>query len=147
MHDIYPYFIKFHIIFSVIFLVTIVGITVYYLIGWIKNKEYGALEIKLRRTYLSPLYFDLVLGVILYFFLQKPEEILSTEQAMTHSDLRFWAIQHFTNIIFVVILCATGNLLIRKTIISEKKFKYSVFYFGISTIIIIISVLLFALRN
>ena len=147
MQGIYPHFIKFHIIFSVIFLVTIVSITIYSLYGWLNNKNYGTFENKLRKTYLTLLYIDLLLGVILYFFLQKPEEILTTEQAMTHSNLRFWAIQHFTNIIFVTILCVTGNLLIKKTTIPEKKFKYSVFYFGISTIIIIISVGFFVLRK
>ena len=147
MQQIYPYFIKFHIIFSIIFIITIIGISIYSLMGWLRKKEYGALENKLRKTYLMLLYTDLLLGIILYFFLQKPEEIISTEQAMTHSSLRFWAIQHFSNIIFVVILCVTGNLLIKKTTQSEKKFKYSAFYFGISTIIIIISVGLFALRN
>jgi hypothetical protein len=147
MQEIYPHFIKFHIIFSVIFLITIVYITVYYIHGLIKKKEYGGREALLRKIYLILLYSDLIIGIILYFFLQKPAEIMTTEEAMNHSILRFWAIQHFSNVIFVVILCITGNLLIKKVPLSEKKFKYSVFYFGISTIIIIISVALFVLRK
>jgi hypothetical protein len=117
------------------------------MVGWVKKKEYGLLEDRLRRTFLVLLYIDLLLGVILYFFLQKPTEIITTEQAMSHSSLRFWAIRHFSNVVFVVILCVTGNLLIKRTEKSEKKFKYSFFYFGISTIIIIISVGLFAIRK
>lgn len=147
MQEIYPYFIKFHIIFSVIFLIAIVYITIHYIIGLINKREYGLKEKRLRKLYLTLLYADLIIGIILYFFLQKPAEIMSTEEAMNHSSLRFWAIQHFSNIIFVVILCITGNLLIKKVPLSEKKFKYSVFYFGISTVIIIISVGLFALRK
>ena len=147
MQDIYPYFIKFHIIFSVLFLIAIVLITIHSIVGLTGKKEYGQVENKLRRTYLILLYSDLVIGIILYFFLQKPAEIMSTEEAMSHSTLRFWAIQHFSNIIFVVILCITGNLLIKKARLSSKKFKYSVFYFGISTVIIIISVGLFVLRK
>lgn len=72
---------------------------------------------------------------------------MTTEEAMSYSSLRFWAIQHFSNIIFVVILCITGNMLIKKVPLSKKKFKYSVFYFGISTLIIIVSVGLFVLRK
>ena len=147
MQEIYPYFIKFHIIFSVIFLIAIVYITIHYIIGLVNKREYGLKEKRLRKLYLTLLYADLIIGIILYFFLQKPAEIMSTEEAMNHSSLRFWAIQHFSNIIFVVILCITGNLLIKKVPLSEKKFKYSVFYFGISTVIIIISVGLFALRK
>jgi cytochrome bd-type quinol oxidase subunit 2 len=147
MQEIYPHFIKFHIVFSVLFLITIVIITLQSLLGWIKRKEYGRRENRLRKTYLILLYIDLLIGIILYFFLQKPNDIFSTEEAMNFMSLRFWAIQHFSNIVFVVILCTTGNLLIKKTPKSSSKFKYSVFYFGISTIIIIISVGLFALRK
>lgn len=147
MQEIYPHFIRFHIIFSIIFLVTVLAITAYYIYGKIRSKEYGVLENRLRITFLSLLYSDLVLGVILYFFLQKPGEAMSTAEAMTYSSLRFWAIQHFSNIVFVVILCVTGNMLIKKTSTSDKKFKYSIFYFGLSTIAIIISVSLFALRK
>lgn len=147
MHQIYPYFIKFHIIFSVIFLITIVLITIHSVVGWSTGRSYGTTENRLRRLYLTLLYTDLLLGVILYFFLQKPAQVITTGEAMTFSSLRFWAIQHFSNIVFVVILCTTGNVLIRKTSNSTKKFKYSVFYFGISTIIIIVSVSLFALRK
>ncbi len=147
MQEIYPYFIRFHIIFSVIFLITIVYITIHYISGFLSKREYGLKEIRLRKIYLTLLYADLVIGIILYFFLQKPAEIMSTEEAMNYSSLRFWAIQHFSNVIFVVILCITGNLLIKKVPLSAKKFKYSVFYFGVSTIIIIISVGLFALRK
>lgn len=147
MQEIYPYFIKFHIVFSVIFLITIVYITFYYINGLIKKKAYGNREVRLRKIYLTLLYADLVIGIILYFFLQKPAEIMTTEEAMNHSSLRFWAIQHFSNVIFVVILCITGNLLIKKVPLPEKKFKYSVFYFGISTLIIIVSVALFVLRK
>jgi len=126
---------------------TIVGITIQSLVGWVSKKEYSVTENRLRKLYLILLYIDMLLGVILYFFLQKPAEVMTTEEAMKFSSLRFWAIQHFSNIVFVVILCTIGNMLIRKTSLSSKKFKYSVFYFGISTIIIIISVGLFALRK
>ncbi|MDA3894391.1 MAG: hypothetical protein PF517_22235 [Salinivirgaceae bacterium] len=147
MHQIYPYFIKFHIVFSIVFLLLAVGITAHSLIGWIKEKNYGIFENYLRKTFLIFLYLDLVLGIILYFFLQKPEEIITAGQAMKFSNLRFWAIQHFSNMLFVVILCIIGNLFIKGTALFNKKFKYSFIYFGISTLIIIVSVGLFALRK
>ena len=147
MQGIYPYFIKFHIIFSIIFLVIILYITGHSIAGLIGKKDYGRMADRLRKTYLVLLYSDLLIGIILYFFLQKPPEVMSTEDAMNYSSLRFWAIQHFSNILFVVILCTTGNMLIKRVPVPAKKYKYSVFYFGISTIVIIVSVSLFALRN
>ncbi len=147
MQQIYPYFIKFHIIFSIIFLVTIVTITVYYAIRWAGKKEYGRLDNTSRRIYLALLYSDLLIGIILYFFLQKPDDIINTSEAMSFLKLRFWAIQHFSNVVFVTILCIIGNILIKKTDNSNKKLQYSFLYFGISTVVIIISVALFVLRK
>lgn len=147
MHQIYPYFIKFHVFFSVAFLLIALIITFHSLTGWVKNKSYGKLANNIRKTFLAFLYVDLLLGIILYFFLQKPYEVISAEQAMKLSNLRFWAIQHFSNMMFVVILCIIGNLFIQRTIINYKKYKYSFIYFGISTLIIIVSVGLFAIRK
>lgn len=147
IQGIYPYYIKFHIVFSIIFLAAIVFITIYYSYGWIKGRAYDKFERRLRRTYLTLLFADLVIGIILYFFLQKPAGPMNTAEAMNYLSLRFWAIQHFSNIVFVTILCITGNMLISRTPLDQKKYKYSVFYFGVSTIIIIVSVSLFALRN
>jgi len=147
IHQIYPYFIKFHVAFSIIFLLLAVGITAHSLVGWIAHRNYGKFENNFRKTFLIFLYLDLVLGIILYFFLKKPYEIITAEQAMQYFSIRFWAIQHFSNMIFVVILSVIGNIFIRRTEKVDKKFKYSFLYFGISTLIIIVSVGLFALRK
>lgn len=147
MSNIYPYFIKFHIGFSIIFLLCIVFITIHYSISWAGNKGYGLRESRLRKLFLLLLYSDLIIGIILYFFLQKPADIINTTEAMSFLSLRFWAIQHFTNIVFVTILCIVGNVLIKRTVDERKKLKYSVLYFGFSTLVIIISVALFVLRK
>lgn len=147
MQEIYPYFIKFHVVFSVVFLITAVWVSLHSLISWMRKKDYDGLANRLKNTFLTLLFIDLVLGIILYFFLQKPYEVISAEQAMKLSNLRFWAIQHFSNMLFVVILSIIGNLFIRGAKSSNKKFKYSFVYFGVSTLIIIVSVGLFALRK
>lgn len=147
MQDLYSFFIKFHIVFSALFLIVSVAITVHALVGLIKNKPYGLFDNRFRITFLTLLYVDLVLGIILYFFLQKPAELITPEEAMRYSSLRFWAIQHFSNMIFVVILSVIGNIFINKTSKAIKKHKYSLIYFGISSLIIIVSVGLFALRK
>lgn len=147
MQEFYSYFIKFHIIFSIFFLVVSIGVAIHSLLGWVKKYEYKSFANNFRRLFLFFLYGDLVLGVILYFFLQKPAEMISPAEAMHYSSMRFWAIQHFSNMVFVVILSIIGDIFIRKTSSTNKKYKYSLIYFGISTLIIFVSVGLFALRK
>ncbi len=147
MQEIYPYFIRFHIVFSTLFLMLAIYISVHSLVGWVKVFDYGNFAIKLKRTFLISLYIDLVLGIILYFFLQKPEDLLTPAEAMKYSTLRFWAIQHFSNMLFVVIISQVGSIFIKNSRKPVKKFKYSFIYFGISTLITLVSVGLFALRK
>ena len=147
MQQFYPYFISFHVVFSVVFLLTAIFITVYSLRGWIKDKSYNKFENNLRNTFLILLYVDLVLGIILYFFMQKPTDASTAEEAMEYAYFRFWAIQHFANMVFIVIICTIGNLFIKKTSKPVKKHKYSFLYFGVSTVLILITVGMFLLRK
>lgn len=147
MHQFYPYFISFHVVFSVAFLLTAIFITIYSLRGWIKNKSYGRFENNLRNAFLILLYADLVLGIILYFFMQKPTGATTAEEAMEYAYLRFWAIQHFVNMVFIVIICTIGNLFIKKTSKPLRKHKYSFLYFGVSTVLILITVGIFLFRK
>lgn len=145
MQQFYPAFFTFHIIFSIIFFSVAIFISVYSYRGWIKKREYARFENILRKTFLTLLCTDLVLGVVLYFFLQKPYDTITAQEAMRYSALRFWAIQHFSNMVFVVIISMIGNIFIIKTKLPAKKHKYAFFYFGISTLIILVSVSVFAL--
>jgi hypothetical protein len=145
MQQFYPAFFTFHIIFSVIFFSVAIFISIFSYRGWIQKRHYAGFENALRKAFLILLIVDLFLGIILYFFLKKPYDTITAQEAMRYSSLRFWAIQHFSNMIFVVIISMIGNIFIIRTKLPEKKHKYAFFYFGISTLIILASVGVFAL--
>jgi hypothetical protein len=145
MQQFYPAFFTFHIVFSIIFFSVAIFISIYSYRRWIKRMNYGRFDNIIRKTFLILLVIDLFLGVILYFFLQKPYDTITAQEAMRYSSLRFWAIQHFSNMIFVVIISMIGNIFIIKTKLQAQKHKYAFLYFGISTLIILASVGVFAL--
>lgn len=145
MQQFYPAFFTFHIIFSIIFFSVAIFISVYSYRGWIKKMKYGRFDNIIRKTFLTLLVIDLFLGVTLYFFLKKPYDSITAQEAMRYSSLRFWAIQHFSNMIFVVIISMIGNIFIIKTKLQPQKHKYAFLYFGVSTLIILVSVSVFAL--
>ena len=144
MQQFYPAFFTFHIIFSIIFFSVAIFISIYSFRGWKKRLKYGRFENVLRKTFLTLLIIDLFLGIILYFFLKKPYDTITAQEAMRYSALRFWAIQHFSNMVFVVIVSLISNVFINRTLSPEKKHKYAFLYFGISTFIILVSVGVFA---
>ncbi|RLD78269.1 MAG: hypothetical protein DRJ10_10635, partial [Bacteroidetes bacterium] len=86
-------------------------------------------------------YLGLVLGIILYFFIEPDENIgqLSMEQAQEAMSSRFWAIEHFSVMLFALMLAQIGKVFTIKAINSANKFKYALFYYGLATAITFIS--------
>jgi hypothetical protein len=139
--------VRFHVIFSSSFLLIAIGITLWSLYGWLRKKEYTKGSHLFGLIFLGFLYADLIMGFVLYFFLRKPDEIVTALQAQKYSQLKFWAVQHFSFMIFVVILSQIGKIFIAKASESNRKFKYAFFYYGAATLVSIISVVIYLLKK
>lgn len=147
MNDVYSSFIHFHVTYSKIFVFIALILTFRSLYGWIRNIEYTKWDNYLGILFLFFLYTDLIQGIILYFFLKRPDEAWNTVEAMKYSSIRFWAIKHFSVMLFVVILSQIGRIFTTRRIKSRSKFKYAFFYYGIATIITIASVSFYLLTR
>lgn len=147
MQDIHSIVIRFHVIFSSVFLFVALWTSLHSLFKWVGSKEFNKFDNNLSKFYIIYLYADLMMGIILFFFLKKPEEMQTVDEAMRYSVIRFWAVLHFSIMVFVTILSQIGRILSVSTTVSSKKFKYAFFYYGTSTIITISSVTWFVLNN
>lgn len=140
MNDFYSPFIQFHVSYSKVFVLIAIVLTIRSLYGWIWNVKFLKWDNYLGVLFLFFLYTDLIQGIILYFFLKRPDEAWSTIEAMKYSSIRFWAIKHFSVMLFVVVLSQIGRTFTTRKIESRKKFKYAFFYYGAATTITIVSV-------
>lgn len=137
----YKLFIDSHIVFSSLFFVLafyVVGRMIYKLVG---KKEYKTSDYKMSLVYLVFLYMQFITGIILYFFL-KPEltqSAMSVDEAINNSQLRFWVLEHLASMMFALMLSQIGWVLIKNSSSSIKKFRNTIFYYGVSLIIIVIS--------
>jgi hypothetical protein len=61
------------------------------------------------------------------------------EQVVENAKFRFWVVEHLATMIFALMLSQIGWILIRNSSSSRNKFRNTVFYYGISLIIIVIS--------
>lgn len=139
MESIFDYFIRIHVVTSIIFLLIGLGVISRSLWGWTHNLSYGKTDKLLGWTFIIFLYFELFMGIVMYFFLRRPYEIQNINEAMRQSDLRFWAVIHFSTMLFVLIFCQIGWIFTLNSKLSEKKFKFSFIYFGSGILITIIS--------
>jgi hypothetical protein len=126
------------VLFVVISLILSVGATRGYLL---KKDNYGKPYIYLENSFILLLYLGLILGFILYFFME-PANRYTVESAADVSrilSLRFWSVEHFSVMLFALILAQIGKIFTSKSISHHAKFKYAMIYYGSATLATLIS--------
>lgn len=108
--------------------------------GWRQNKAYTKFDSNVSVIFLVFLYLQLILGVLLYFVLgDHSGGARSMEDAVEQMSLRFWVLEHFVVMIFALFLSQLGWIFIRNARLDLNKHKNTLFYFGISILLIVIS--------
>jgi len=145
MHDIV---IRFHYLVSGIFFIIALVITVWAIVGWIKEKQYTTSFNRLSLVFIIFLYLQLLSGIILYFSLKHEFHSagISLEQAIEQKSLRFWVIEHVSLMLFALLLSTIGKQFINQISPDRKKFRASTFYFGISFAVVLGSALMAMFR-
>jgi hypothetical protein len=138
----YTFTFNIHIVISTITLVAGILTVVLSLHGLVRKRVYTKWDVGVSIAFNIALYFQLILGFIIYFTLRTSLEGQFWEVPNTENDasLRFWAIEHIALMIFALFLTQLGRLFIRKTHIEFRKFKASLFYYGSSLLLILFSV-------
>ena len=139
---IYSFAFKIHILISSITLVAGIACIVLSSQGLIGKREYGRHDSGVSLAFNVALYFQLILGFLIYYLLRSALEGPLWEVPDTQNDasLRFWAIEHIALMIFALFLTQLGRVFIKKSKGSNRKFRASLFYFGTSLILILFSV-------
>lgn len=131
-----------HIYVSTITLIAGILTNVMSINGWVKRREYGRIDKGVSIAFAIALYFQLVLGFVIYFTLRTSLEgaMFEIPDSANDASLRFWAIEHIALMLFALSLTQIGRIFIRKSGNSLKKFKASLFYYGAALILILFSV-------
>lgn len=136
----YKLLILFHIITSCAFMLVAIALTTRSVKGWSTNLKYSKTDKYMAFMFLMLLYLTLVNGIIMYFFIDPSiKSSMDIQLAIKRASLRFWVVEHFYFMTFALILAQIGGIFIRKTTIDKNRFAYASFYYGIATLITIIS--------
>ena len=139
---IYSVTFKVHIIVSTITLLAGFGTMAWSIQGLVRKREYGRLDSLLSLAFNLALYMQLILGSMIYYLLRTRQEgpLWEIPDTLNDASLRFWAIEHIALMIFALFLTQLGRIFIRKSTGAFRKFRASLFYFGISLLLILFSV-------
>ncbi len=142
MHDL---ILKIHLGANIFFTLSAILLIISSIRGLVLNLQYKRLNIYIENTYIGLLYFGLILGTILYFFANGSNELAnkSIQELKIYYNTRFWAIEHFCVMIFALMIAQIGKIFTRKALICKQKFKFALFYYGSSTLVVLMSMLTF----
>jgi len=138
---VYSFAFKIHIIISSITLLAGIATLIMSILGLARKREYTKSDQVLSLTFNVALYLQLILGFLVYYLLRSELEGPVWEVPNTQNDasLRFWAIEHIALMIFALFLTQLGRVFIKKSKVSFRKFRASLFYFGTSVFLILFS--------
>ena len=138
---IYSFAFKIHIVISTITLLAGISTIVMSIHGLRRKREYGRPDFGVSLVFNVALYFQLILGFLIYFLLRTTLEGPLWEVPDTQNDasLRFWAIEHIALMIFALFLTQLGRVYIKRSKGPSRKFRASLFYFGTSLLLILFS--------
>ena len=108
------------------------------LFGWLRKKEWTATDNKLGLIYTISFDIQLILGLMLYFWLSPLMKVVFLDfgAAMGDKDLRFFAVEHISIMVIALILAHVGRALSKKAT-GTGKFKRAAIFFGISIILVL----------
>ena len=105
-------------------------------------------DIKLPIVAVTCLYLELVLGLVLYaIYINKLEILVTQVNANTYFSARFWAVEHAILMFFAIIFGHLGLVYAKNLSDEKEKFKKNFLYFGLSFILIILSIGMNMIRN
>tara|TARA_B110000483_G_scaffold206915_1_gene251548 strand:- start:558 stop:1001 length:444 start_codon:yes stop_codon:yes gene_type:complete len=138
-----------HIIISIILTIVAFYIVVRSFIGLVKDLFFSNFfDFYIPVFAVILLYLELVLGLLLYYMhMNKLEGFISQTNANDYFSSRFWAIEHTILMIFAIIFGHLALVYSKNLSNNIAKYKMNLLYFGLSFILILISLTMNMLRN
>ena len=138
-----------HIILSIFLIFLALYIVVRSLIGVLKQIPFSNFQdIQLPVVAVVLLYLELILGLLLYgIYIYKLESLITQANADAYFSARFWAVEHAILMFFAIIFGHLGLVYAKNLSDNNQKFKKNLLYFGLSFVLISISITMNMFRN
>ena len=145
----YSAILIFHIVISILLMILASYIVVRSLFGVIGKVRFSTFQdISLPIVAVVFLYLELILGVFLYgIYINKLETLITQVNANAYFSARFWAVEHAILMLFAIIFGHLGLVYAKNLEDDGQKFKKNLLYFGLSFVLIFISITMNMFRN
>ncbi len=110
--------------------------------GLLRNREWTDTDRKTGVFFSSALDVQLLLGLLLYFFLSPlTKTVLSNfGAAMNNPEIRFFSLEHLLYMLAAIILVHVGSVISRRANPDAAKFRYAAIFYTLAVVIILIAI-------
>jgi hypothetical protein len=138
-----------HIVISILLILLSLYIVIRSFFGVIGKVSFSKFQdIQLSIVAVIFLYLELILGILLYaIYINKLETLITQANANAYFSARFWAVEHAILMFFAIIFGHLGLVYAKNLEDDGQKFKKNLLYFGLSSVLIFISITMNILRN
>ena len=138
-----------HIVISILLILLSLYIVIRSFFGVIGKVSFSKFQdIQLSIIAVIFLYLELVLGILLYaIYINKLETLITQANANAYFSARFWAVEHAILMFFAIIFGHLGLVYAKNLSEDKQKFQKNLLYFGLSSVLIFISITMNMLRN
>jgi hypothetical protein len=138
-----------HIVISILLILLSLYIVIRSFFGVIGKVSFSKFQdIQLSIVAVIFLYLELVLGILLYaIYINKLETLITQANANAYFSARFWAVEHAILMFFAIIFGHLGLVYAKNLSEDKKKFQKNLLYFGLSSVLIFISITMNMFRN
>jgi hypothetical protein len=138
-----------HIVISILLILLALYIVMRSFLGVMGKVNFSKFQdINLPIVAVIFLYLELILGVLLYaIYINKLEILISQVNANAYFSARFWAVEHAILMLFAIIFGHLGLVYAKNLEDDRQKFKKNFLYFGLSFVLIFISITMNMFRN
>ncbi len=138
----YTGFLHLHDTLRWLVLLSIVVTLIKYLTGWLGNQPWKKLDNILGIVFTSLMDLQLLIGLVLYFFLSPVTKIALSDfgAAMKDANLRFYAVEHLSMMLIAVVLVHIGRAKSKKAKTDLGKFKIASIFFLIALVLMLAAI-------
>jgi hypothetical protein len=138
-----------HIVISILLILLSLYIVIRSFFGVIGKVYFSKFQdIQLSIVAVIFLYLELILGILLYaIYINKLETLITQANANAYFSARFWAVEHAILMFFAIIFGHLGLVYAKNLSEDKQKFQKNLLYFGLSSVLIFISITMNMFRN
>src|SRR5580692_7345877 len=134
----YQIFKELHSWFRYVVFILVLAAIIQSLLGWFGKKPYTEVNRKINLFAMISAHTQLLIGIVLYFLSPYVKDFSKT--TMQDNDARYWTVEHWSMMLFAIILITVGHARSKRITLPEGKHRVIAIYYLLAVVVILAAI-------